>query len=194
MRKGQVPSPLHLAPHSRTRYGCCISMNQVRDCLHRSLQVPNRLREMEKASQWPGWGWKPDNGKRDAGNTKPHVLVGRCRVWCGWHSAWHVINTRKMVELQRQDCQCWRRSQIRNTWMFRNKLIYLNSTQPQGLYDLLSTSDFGFFYKQLPRRIPSGAPTGRKMRLVNASYQHGSQVPGKFREGFEKQNNNKSVA
>lgn len=77
--------------------------------------------------------------------------------------------------------------------MFGNKVIYLNRTQSQGLYDLLSASVFGFFYNQLPCRVPSGAPTRREMRPINASCQHGSQVPGKFRNVSEKRNNNENM-
>ena len=65
--------------------------------------------------------------------------------------------------------------------MFENKVIYLNRTPSQRFYDLLSTSIFGFFYNQPPCRVPPGAPTRREMRPINATCQHGSQVPGKFR-------------
>ena len=77
--------------------------------------------------------------------------------------------------------------------MFGNKVISLNRTPSQRFHDLLSTLIFGFFYNQLPSRVPSGAPTRREMRPINASCQHGSQVSGKFRNVSEKQDNNKNM-
>ena len=77
--------------------------------------------------------------------------------------------------------------------MFGNKVISLNRTPSQRFHDLLSNLIFGFFYNQLPSRVPSGAPTRREMRRINASCQHGSQVPEKFRNVSEKQDNNKNM-